>query len=356
MLELEDVISEQVTKQLVPRLTGEERVRLARRGTNNPAAYEHYLQGRYFWNQFLPSAFLSAVASFENAIAEDPNYALAYVGMADYYTWSVIYGMIAPSEGFPKVRQFAARALELDPLLAEAHAAMGLYHSNMQRWDRSEEFYRRAIDLNPNYGLSHEWLSATLVGTGRFQEGRVAIETAERLDPLSLRPKVLTAWTVYQTRDFERALAKGREIETLDPEFMQTHLQLANILLEMGEIDDALKHARRAVELEPESPLPFYMLCWALAAKGSVEEAREIVETWASVCGQRYVPPYFLAIGYLSVGETERALENIEAAVDEHSPWALWLATEPKLDRLRDEPRFVQSINKLGLPLLGRDG
>jgi len=241
-------------------------------------------------------------------------------------------------------------------LLAEAHAAMGLYHSNMQRWDRSEEFYRRAIDLNPNYGLSHEWLSATLVGTGRFQEGRVAIETAERLDPLSLRPKVLTAWTVYQTRDFERALAKGREIETLDPEFMQTHLQLANILLEMGEIDDALKHARRAVELEPESPLPFYMLCWALAAKGSIEEAREIVERWASVCGQRYVPPYFLAIGYLSVGETERALENIEAAVDEHSPWALWLATEPKLDRLRDEPRFVQSINKLGLPLLGRDG
>lgn len=350
VLELEDVISEQVMKQLVPRLTGEEQVRLSRRGTSDPAAYEHYLQGRYFWNQFLPDSFLSAIAAFEKAITEDPNYALAHVGVADYYTWSVIYGMIAPNEGFPKVRQFAARALEIDPSLAEAHAAMGLYHSNMQRWERSEEFSRRAIDLNPNYPLAHEWLSATLVGTGRFEEGTREIEIAERLDPLSLRPKVLTAWTIYQTRDYERALAKAREIETLDADYMQTHLQLANILLEIGELDEGLRHAQRAVELEPEAPLPFYMLCWALAAEGSVDDARRIVVKWVSNSGQRYVPPYFLALGYLSLGETERALENIEAAVDEHSPWTLWFGTEPKLDSLRGEQRFVEAVVKLGLP------
>ncbi|MEO8648647.1 MAG: protein kinase, partial [Acidobacteriota bacterium] len=256
VLELEDSISEQVTKQLVPKLSGVEKRQLAKRGTNDPDAHDAYLQGRYFWNQFNPEAFPKAIAAFRKAVEADPDYALAHVGIADYYTWACIYGLISPVDGLPKVLEYATRSLAIDPSLAEAHAAIGLYYSNMQDWERSEASYRRAIELNPFYSLGHEWLSALLVGSGRFEAGKEEILLAEQLDPLSIRPKVLSAWTIYQTRDFSAALVKAREIESLSPGFMQSHLQLGNILSSMGQDDEAVFHSQKAVDLAPDSPLP----------------------------------------------------------------------------------------------------
>jgi len=350
VLELEDSISEQVTRQLLPHLTGEERQKLSKRGTNSAEAHDAYLQGRYFWNQFDPESFPKANAAFRRAIELDPNYALAQVGMADYYTWACIYGIEKPAEGFPKVFEYATRALEIDPSLAEALAALGLYYSNMQDWERAEENYRHSLALNPNYPLAHEWLAAVLVGTKRFEEGTTEVLTAERLDPLALRPKVLSAWTIYQTRDFERALAKARELEHLNPDFMQAHLQTANILAEMGETERALFHARRAAEIERQATLPVYVLCFALVRAGEMEEAVALVEHWRTVAASNYIPPYFLALCEVAVGEKDRAVELLDAAREERSAWILWLATEPKLDSLRDYPPFIEVLKKTGLP------
>ncbi len=351
VLELEDSISQQVTAQLVPHLTGEEKQKLAKGGTSSHEAHDAYLQGRYFWNQFAPDAFPKAIKAFRRAVELDPDYALAHVGVADYYTWACIYGIEKPSEGFPKVFEYATRALEIDPTLAEAYAALGLYYSNIQEWQKAEDHYRRSMDLNPNYPLAHEWLSAVLVGTRRFEEGIREILMAEKLDPLSLRPKVLSAWTIYQTRNYALAREKAREIERLSPDFMQSHLQLANVLCEMSDPAEALLHARKAVEIEPHSPLPAYTLCFALVKSGLHDEAISLTNDLTKQAESIYIAPYFLALCNTALGNREVAAELLEAARLEKSAWILWLATEPKLDSLRDFQPFIDVLKKTGLPV-----
>ncbi len=351
VLELEDSISEQVTKQLVPHLTGADKQMLAKRGTDNAEAHDAYLQGRYFWNLFAPDSFPKAIAAFRRAVDLDPNYALAHVGVADYYTWACIYGIEKPDLGFPRIYESANRALEIDPTLAEAHAALGLYHSNLGEWEKSEEYYLQSLELNPNYPLGHEWLAALLVGTKRFEEGTREILIAEKLDPLSLRPKVLSAWTIYQTRNYDLAQVKARELIALNPEFMQSHLQLANILTETGDIPAAVAHARRAMEIEPNSPLLVYVLCFGLVRSGEMVEAEALVEKWMAASMKNYIAPYFLALPHVALGKKERAVELLEQARLEHSGWILWLATEPKLDSLRDYPPFIELLKKTGLPV-----
>lgn len=353
VLEVEDSISEKVTNCLLPRLTGEERRKLAKRGTDNVEAHEAYLRGRFFWNQFAPEAFPKSIEAFQKAVELDPNYALAHVGVADFYTWACIHGMFKPSEGFPKVLESATKALDIDPNLAEAHAALGLYYSNMQEWDKCEGYYRRAIELSPNYSLGHEWLSAILVGTGRFEEGIREILLAESLDPLSLRPKVLSAWTIYQARNYELALAKARELYELNPDFMQSSMQMANILHETGDKKEALAAAKRAAALVPDSPLPIYYLSFALVAAGKQAEAERVVAKWEKIAIESYVPPYFLGMSNLAIGNIDKALDHLEAARVEPSAWVMWLATEPKLDPLRSHPRFIEILKKTGLPAIG---
>lgn len=349
VLALEDSISERVAKSLLPKLTGEERRRLAKRGTDNPQAFEAYMRGRFFWNQFTSESFPKAMESFLKAVELDPNYALAYVGIADFYNWATIYGLFPPPESYPRAFAAAIRALEIDDTLGEGYASLGISYSNERNWAEAEKNYRRAIELSPNYPHAHEWLASLLVGTGRFDEGLEEIRIAERLDPLSLRTKSLTAWTTYQARRFDESLAKAREIIALDPQFPQGYLQLANVLLELGEIEEAVEAARKSVEMMKNSSLPVYVFCFALCAAGRLDEAAEIVRELENQPARVYIPPYFLAMAHLATGETGAAFRYFEKSFDENSPWCLWLETEPKLRRIRNDQRYINMLKKLNI-------
>ena len=344
VLTLEDSISERVTKSLLPKLTGEERRQLAKRGTNNPKAFEAYMRGRFFWNQFTPEAFPKSLESFEKAVELDKNYALAFVGIADFYSWAAIYGLIPPMISYPKVFAAATRALEIDESLGEAYATLGIYNSNNRNWAEAEKNYRRAIELSPNYSHGHEWLASLLVGTERFEEGVAEMYLAEKLDPLSLRTKTLTAWTTYQAGKYQESVKKAREIIAFDPDFPQGYLQLGNVLHQLGEIEEALRASRKAVELMSESPLPVYSFCFALAAAGRFDEAAQQVAELKNKAAQTYVPPFFMAMAFVAVGETDSAFDYFRAAFEEKSAWCLWFKTEPKLAALRRDERYSELL------------
>lgn len=356
VLELEDIIADRVAHSLLPSLSGDEEKKLARRGTNSLAAHEAYLQGRFFWNQFTPDSFAKAYEAFQRAIDLDPDYALAHVGIADHYMWSSIYGLIPQTEAMPKVLESATRAIDLDPTLAEAHAALGLFYSNMQDWTKAENYHRRAIELNPGYPLSHEWLSAVLVGTGRFEEGAREVLMAEELAPISLRPKVLTAWTLYQARNYSLAEQKAREIITLDPTFMQGYLQLGNILTETGDFRNALDACRRSMDLSGESPLAMYSYTFALVRADQMAEARMLMDRMIGSARSGYFPPYFAAMSSFALGDLDQGFAWLDEAQEEKSAWMIWLGTEPKLDPIRRDERFVKILAATGNPIIGNAG
>ena len=352
VLELEDSISEKVARSLIPQLTGEERRQLEKRGTNDPEAYEAYLRGRFHWNQFTPDALLKALDSFQKAINLDANYALAFVGLADFYTWANIYGIMPSSVALEKAEAAARRAIELNEQSGEAYAALGLNMQNKQNWDEAERLYERAAQLNPSYPNTYEWYAASLVGTGRFEEGVREILRAERLDPLSLRTKTLVAWTMYQSRRHEQSLAKGREIIDLDANYPQGYAQTGINLWALGRYEEAVGFLEKFAAMIPQSSLPKYKLCFAYVAAHRIDAARAVLREMQALATEAYVKPYFLGMAHASLGERDEAFAYFEKSLAEFDPWLLWFATEPMLDALRDDARYQDLLLRMKLSAL----
>jgi serine/threonine protein kinase/Flp pilus assembly protein TadD len=342
-LDLEDSISAKVAESLLPQLTNTGGRRFRKRGTDNPRAFDAYLRGRYFWNKFTPGSLPQARKGFEEAIQLDPNYALAHVGLADFYNWAGIYGLLPASVTHAKAMAAAERAIELDDSLGEAYATLGLsIESARHEWDKTEQIYLRALDLNPNYSLAHEWYSSLLVGTGRFAQGLEEIKRAEELDPLSLRAMTLTAWSYYQARRFSESVAKAQQIIDLDRTNPQGPMQLGNALLELDETERAVVALEESVKLMGGSPLPKSLLCFGLVAANRRAEAESIRDEMLSTAAVSYVKEYFLAMTHLALGDHEKALDALQKAGAERDPWLVWFGTEPKLDPLRKDPRFIE--------------
>lgn len=350
-LELEDSISAKVADALLPELTEGERDQLKKRGTDNSKAFEAYMRGRYFWNQFTPESLTKVIESFQAATNLDPNYALPFVGIADFYNWASIYGMVPPAQAYPRARAAATRALELDAELGEAYAALALIASSQWDWVESERLYRKALELSPNYSLAHEWYGSMLVGTGRFEEGLKEARRAVELDPLSPRAMTLMAWSIYQAHHFKDALAKAQQIIDLDKNFPQGYFQLGNCLEQMGRGGEAVKALEKSIRLMPDSTLPQYALCFALVAAGRKGEAREVLNEMKIRAEKGYVKPYFMAMAHAALGERDAAFELFERAFAERDHWLLWFCTEPKLAPLRSDPRFIKLLRQINNPM-----
>jgi Tol biopolymer transport system component/TolB-like protein/Tfp pilus assembly protein PilF len=348
---VEDSISELVAQALVPRLTGEERALLLKRETDNPDAYQAYLKARYYWNRFTDEDFGKALELLKEAIRLDPGYAMAYVGLADWFNWSAIYGMGSPRDFFPQAKEAAQKAIELDDTLADAHAALG-FTVLCYEWDwaGADRIFERALELNPHSDSVHHWYSYLLASEGRFDEAIAEIKLTQELNPLSLMNKSMTGYNYYQARRYDLAEQELRKIFELDRNFGNAYLVLGMVLERKGFYDEAIEAMRKSLELMPGSIVPLWALGHCLGVAGRESEARQVLAELEDHSQEHYASPYYFALIHAGLGDMDRAMEWLEKACDARECWLIWLGTEPKLDPLRVDPRFNKLMERAGTP------
>ena len=346
---VQDSISEQVVKALALRLTGEERRLLGKRYTDNSEAYQLYLMGRFHWNKRNREGYKKAIGYFNQAIERDPTYALAYAGLADCYNVLSSYGVLSPDESFAKGKVAAARALELDDTLAEAHTAAAYISYQYERnFAGAETEFKRAIQLNPNYAHAHHWYALQLMGMGRFDEAVTEIRRAQELEPLSLVINVGAGWIFYHARKYDQSIEEFRKVLDLDPNFARAYWAIEEPYEQKGMYEEALAALAKARQLS-DSPTMLALLAHAYVGMGKRIEAQKILDQLKEMSKQTYVDSYFIAEVYTARGEQDRAFQELEKAYQEHSSWMVWLKVEPKFDPLRADPRFADLLRRVGL-------
>jgi serine/threonine protein kinase/tetratricopeptide (TPR) repeat protein len=348
-LAIENEIAAQISENLRLKLTGEEKQNLARPATESTEAFRLHLQGRFYWNKRTEDGIRKGIDFFRRAIEADPEYSVAYAGLADSYAVLGFYTIVAPAEAFPKAKAAAERALELDSKLAEARAPLA-YAKHYYEWqfEEAEREYALAIAERPNYAGAHSYYANLLTSRGRFEEALEQFRLAHQLDPLSLIIQTATGWTYYYARRFEDATRVQRGTLEMDSTFAVAHRILGMALEKLGRFDEAIEEARRAADLSGGGTLYTTDLAHVLAAAGRHEDARKVVAQLEADSVNRYVGPYGLAATYLALGDRDRALSGLEEALRQRSHWLTFLDLDPDFDSLRDEPRFIEIAGRVG--------
>jgi serine/threonine-protein kinase len=355
--EMEDVfaIQEEIAQAIVNahplQLLGQRIAPRVRRHTQDLQAYTLYLKGRFHWSKRTEEELNRGIDYFEQAIARDPGYALAYAGVADCYNMLGFYCALPPGDSFPKAKSNAVKALELNDGLAEAHTSLA-FATLLYDWDWSsaEKGFLRAIDLKPDYPTSHHWYSEYLLLMGRTDEALAAARTVLESDPLSLLINTLMGWAYYYSRDFDCAVTKLEEVLELEPQFVPAHLWLGLAQLQRSESDRAVATFQKAVEISEDSPLMFCGLGRAYAVSGKASDA-EMVLDWLEVEKARsYVPSYYVAAIHAGLGRTDETFAWLDKARDRHDHWLVYLNVDPIWDGLRADPRFAELARRIGLP------
>jgi len=345
----ESEISKTIADTLQAKLTGSELKAMAKVPTTNSEAYELYLKGRFFWNKRTGADLRKAIGYFDQAISKDPNYALAYAGLADSYLLLPAFSAASPQDSIPQAKAAAKHALELDDTLAEAHASSGRILSGYDfAFDQSIKKFERAIQLNPNYAMAHHWISAgPLTALARFDraiaEGRRAVE----LDPLSLADNVDLGWVYFAARRFDEAEAQARKTLEIDSRSYLAHYNLGEAFQLKGQLADAIAEYRKAVELD-DDPFVLALLGQAYARAGQRDEAQKILGRLTEEAKSRYVSAYSFALMFIGLGDKQQAMDALERAFREGAGNDLiGIKVDPILDDLRGEPRFEALAQKI---------
>ncbi len=346
---VESEIAKTIAETLRAKLTGSEQTAIAARPTENTEAYQLYLKGRFFWNKRTGQNLNKAADYFNQAIAVDPNYALAYVGLADSYLLMPLYGAGAPHDCYPKAMAAAKKALELNDALAEAHTSAAQVHCYYDLdYPQAIREFQRAIELNPNYATAHQWYgSSGLAALGRFDEAIAEVKRGIALDPLSLVINTDLGGTYYRARRYDEAIEQLRKTLEMDPGFYYAHWNLGSALAAKGALGPAIEEYEKARTLS-DDPSLLGLLAHAYAASGNRTEAIKIRDQLEAMAKQRYVSSYSLALAYLGLGDKEEAIRRLEKAYQDHSGEAVrFIKVEPLLDPLRGNPRFDALVEKI---------
>jgi tetratricopeptide (TPR) repeat protein len=307
-----------------------------------------YLKGRYIWNRRTAENLEKALSYFEQAAEKDPNYALAYVGIADTCGLFPVYGAGAPQEYLPKAKAAAEKALALDDSLAEAHASMGLIYYCYFKGAESAKEFERAIQLNPNYATAHHWYGRlTLVMIGQLDRAMAEAKRAYELDPVSPIIHADLGGVSLAARRYDEAIQQLRATLEVDPEFYWAHRWLGMALELKGDTQGAIAEYKRAIELN-DDPSTLAFLAHAYASIGRQEEARQLLAQLTEKAKTRYVQPYAFALVHLGLGEKDQALDWLEKAVQGAGATFLnFIKTDAFFDPLRGDPRFEAVVQKV---------
>ncbi len=350
MLALQSEVAQDIAQEVRASVTPEEHGRLAHARLVHPQAYEAYVKGRYFLNMRTGDGLQKALEHFETAIRIDPNYALAYTGLADTYFVLGDHMVLAPDESFPKARAAAQKALELDENLAEAHAAMAVILYEYDRdWRGGEREIDLAIQLNPGYASARHSRALFLSQLGRHTEALAEIRKARSLDPLSHRINANIGGVVlYVARQYEQAILELQKAQELFPEDATVHLFRGAVFSAVGRHDDSVAEIRRSLALQPDVPTANLELARTFARAGKRQEAKRIIAAVLKARNQ-YLPPLVVASAYAALGEKDRAFAWLEKGYAEHESGVGWLRVSPAFDPLRSDPRFTVLLHKMKL-------
>ena len=338
---LQEEIAKEITDQLRVRLTGEEQKHLDKHYTVNPEAYQDYLKGRYWWNKQNREGFEKGIEYFQQAIAKDPNYALAYAGLADSYLLLPSYGFAPAMEAYPKAKENALKALELDDTLAEAHTSLGNVKTAYDwDWSGAEKEFRRAIDLNPNYAIAHQSYGLLLARLGRAEQSIAGHQRALELDPLSVGLNRSLGAAFFLARQYDQGIEQLKKTLEMDPNFISAHGYLGDIYVQKLMFNEAI------AEFEKMGSPGFGLRAYAYAKAGRRAEAEAAL---AQLKARPIFSAGMVAAIYTALGNKEKAFEWLNKSFEDRTGGAPALKLNPGWDPLRSDPRFADLLRRMNL-------
>jgi eukaryotic-like serine/threonine-protein kinase len=350
ILAVQDEIAREISEKLRFRLTPTERKRLTKRPTENIEAYHLYLKGRYYWNKRTGSDLVKGRDFFRQAIDVDPNYALAYAGLADSYTVLATWNIVPASEAFPKSKAAATRALELDNSLSEARASLafvtGVYDWN---WRKAKREFKQAIKANPYYATAYEWYALCLSWTAYHKEAIAMAKRAQELDPLTPIITSVVGVVLHYAGRYQEAVNEYEKVLEMDPNFIPALCFRGAAYAQLGLYAKAIADEDKALALGGPTPLPLDILGMTRAMSGDRQGAEETLEKLREVAKQKYISAFFLAHTYTKLGEYDRALDCLEQSCEERFHRAASIKVDSTFQPLASDPRFKKLLERMGL-------
>lgn len=315
----------------------------------NPEAHEAYLKGLFFFDKFSESGMRTSIQYFQQAIEKEPAYAPPYARMARAYGLLGNFSSIRPEEAYPKEKEAALKALEIDDGLAEARTALGWAKLFYDRdWNGAREEFERAVELSPNLAIAHQGYAVYFVSMGQFDRAQAEILEAQRLDPVNLNIKCDVGWFLFFARRTDESIVRLKEVLAMDPNYSIAHVFLAQAYQQKGMFEEAIVAAQRSVDLFEGNEQRLANLGDAYARAGKKQEARSILARLEIVSRDRYVSPYNTGLIYASLGQTDEALDWLEKACNDRFWMMVFLKVDPRWDSLRSHPRFVEIFRRTG--------
>ena len=355
VLLLQTEVATDIAKQIDLRLTPQQEKKLhAEAHPVNPEAYQSYLLGRFYWNKRTANGLAQSGRYFEDAIEKDPNFALAYSGLSDYYAFLTLIGgpeVLPPRQAMLQSKNAAIKALQLDDSSAEAHTSMGhVLHNYDWEFARAEAEFQRAIALNPNYSTAHHLYAHLLMQMGRTDEGLREARRALELDPFSPFINNGLARQLYLARKYDEAITQCLYAEQIDPSYLPARILLGLAYTQTGKINEGIAALTQARDMAPTLPMAHALLAYAYAHRGQKPDAEKELAELTQMSHVRYVPSSYFAIVAVGLGNKDQAFSYLQQGFKDHSEQVLYLKVEPLVDPLRSDARMKTLIKSVGLP------